>query len=86
MWLGADMLKPSEEMRMVLTGELPHDEATPAVQSMCRREFFAAAVVIVKMESKETRRKALQRIPEGCRHRVELEVKRLWPIRNTLGG
>lgn len=77
-WLGTNLEKPSDEMRRVLMGKLHYDDASPAVQSMCSKEFFDAAVVIVKMESKESRRKALQKIPETARKMVHDEVVRLW--------
>lgn len=83
-WLGSRHTKPSDEMLAVLDGRLHHDDASPAVQSMIRLQYFDAAVVIVKMESKESRRKALQKVPETCRMQVQEEVKRLWPIRNRL--
>ena len=83
-WLGTNLEKPSDEMRRVLMGKLHYDDASPAVQSMCSKEFFDAAVVIVKMESKESRKKALQKIPETCRVQVEEYVRKVWPIRNKL--
>lgn len=83
-WLGTNLEKPSDEMRRVLIGKLHYDDASPAVKSMCSKEFFDAAVVIVKMESKESRKKALQKIPETCRVQVEEYVRKIWPIRNKL--
>ncbi len=83
-WLGSKHKKPSDIMLDVLTGKLNHDDAPEAVQSMCRLEYFNAAVDVCLKKSMEDRKKYLSRVPETCRSNVEAEVKRLWPIRERI--
>lgn len=83
-WLGTHHARPSEQMLAVLTGRLHHDDATAAVQSMCSKEYFDAAVELVKIKDRDARRKALQRVPDTCKNEIMKEVARIWPIRHEL--
>lgn len=83
-WLGSGQPSPYQKMQAVLSGAASFDEADPAIQSLLQKPIYDAAVVIVKMESKESRKKALQKIPETCRVQVEEHVRKIWPIRNKL--
>lgn len=77
-WLGSQHPKPSEQMLEVLTGKLHHDDAPAAIQSLCSKAYFDAAMQIIREDDKEKRRKMLTRIPETCRDEVRAYVERLW--------
>lgn len=71
-------------MMDVLTGKMHHKDAPAAIQSLCSKAYFDAAVDLVALNDRDARKKALTRIPETCRDNVEQEVVRLWPIRQQL--
>lgn len=83
-WLGTDIQKPSDQMLAVLTGRLAHDDAPAAIQSLCSKAYFDAAMQLIAINDRDARKKALTRIPETCRQNVEQEVVRLWPRRQQL--
>ena len=83
-WLGSQHPKPSDQMLAVLTGRLAHDDAPAAIQSLCSKAYFDAAMLIIREDDKEKRRKMLTRIPETCREQVAETVRKLWPIRQQL--
>lgn len=80
-WLGSRHRKPSDIMLDVLEGRLAHDDAPPAIQSLCSKAYFDAAMQLIAIKDREARRNALQRVPESCRSQVKLEVERLWYAR-----
>ena len=83
-WLGTDIQKPSDQMLAVLTGKLHHDDAPAAIQSLCSKAYFDAAMQIIREDDKGKRRKMLTRIPETCRNEVAKEVTKAWPRRQQL--
>lgn len=83
-WLGTKHPKPSDQMLAVLTGRLHHNDAPVAIQSLCSKAYFDAAMQIIAEDDKEKRRKMLTRIPETCRNKVAKEVTKLWPTRQQL--
>lgn len=83
-WLGTDIQKPSDQMLAVLTGKLNHDDAPAAIQSLCSKAYFDAAMQLIAINDRDARKKALTRIPETCRDQVAETVRKLWPIRQQL--
>lgn len=83
-WLGSGQPSPYQKMQAVLSGAASFDDADPAIQSLLQKPIYDAAVVIVKESDRDKRRKMLTEVPESYRLQTEMEVKRLWPIRNKL--
>ena len=75
---------PSEQLSDLLTGKVAWDEAQPAIRSWASFHIYDAAKQIVLMPEKTRRLVALERIPESIRPHVEQEVKRIWPMRDSL--
>lgn len=83
-WLGSPHPKPSDQMLAVLTGKMRHDDAPAAIQSLCSKAYFDAAMQLIAINDRDARKKALTRIPETCRDQVAETVRKLWPIRQQL--
>lgn len=83
-WLGSQHPKPSDQMLAVLTGKMNHDDAPAAIQSLCSKAYFDAAMQIIREDDKEKRRKMLTRIPNTCDKQVRQYVELLWPRRQQL--
>ena len=83
-WLGTDIQKPSDQMLAVLTGKLNHNDAPVAIQSLCSKAYFDAAMQIIREDDKEKRKKMLTRIPNTCDNEVRQYVELLWPRRQQL--
>lgn len=83
-WLGSRHPKPTDQMRAVLEGRIAHKDAPAAIQSICRKAYFDAAVQLIAIKDRDARNKALHRVPVGCRDEVRQEVERIWPIRQRL--
>ena len=83
-WLGSQHPRPSDQMLAVLTGKMHHKDAPAAIQSLCSKAYFDAAMQIIREDDKEKRRKMLTRIPETCRNEVAKEVTKAWPRRQQL--
>ena len=75
---------PTEQLHELLNGHIAWDKAAPAIRSWAAFFIFDAARQLVKMPDKEKRRIALGKIPGTIRPHVEKEVKRIWPIRDSL--
>jgi len=76
------MLKPSEKLQQALTGKGP---VTDDIALMVDRECYLAALEIIrKGDTTEKRKKMLGRIPPFIRPKVEIHIKRLWPIRDQV--
>lgn len=75
---------PTEQLHELLSGHIAWDKAAPAIRSWAAFFIHDAARQLVKMPDKEKRRMALGKIPGTIRPHVELEVKRIWPIRDRL--
>lgn len=76
------MLKPSERIRRVLMGAVRLEDEDAAIQSVCSKHIYDAAVSILKMKDKITRQAALKKLPESIRPHVEDEVWRIHKQRN----
>lgn len=71
---------PSEQLHAILTGQSPWEDAPEAIQSWARLYVYQAAAGIVAMETVEERRGSIAKLPDFVRHRVETEIKRIWPL------
>lgn len=70
--------KPSEELADLLWGRIAWDDAPESIRSWARKPIHDAAVEILKIEEKGSRRNALGKIPAAIRPKVEAEILRLW--------
>ena len=75
------MLKPSERIRRVLTGEVRLEDEDPAIQSVCSKYIFDGAISILSLKDKTQRQNALKRLPEPIRPHIENEVWRIYKKR-----
>jgi hypothetical protein len=73
--------RPSDQLRDLMMGKLPWDDAPEAIRSWARFGIYQAAKQIVDAPDKGTRRNMLGRVPAHMRGSVEDEVKRLWKLR-----
>ena len=71
-------------MMDVLTGKMNHKDAPAAIQSLCSKAYFDAAMDLVALNDPEKIKKGLQRVPEGCREEIAKEARRLWQSRAQL--
>lgn len=74
-------LKPSEQLRGVLTGAVAWDDAPAAIRSWARFEVYKAACEVLEQPTKGDRRNMLARMPAFIRGRVEAEAKRVFSYR-----
>lgn len=77
-------MPPSWWLNEVLAGNIAMDDAPKAIQSWARFAIYEGAVEIIKMPDMEKRREALKHIPARIRSLVEVEVKRVWPMRDLI--
>lgn len=73
--------KPSEQLDDLLWGRVAWDGAPESIRSWAQLAIHGAAVEVLKIEEKGSRRNALGKIPAAIRPRVEAEVLRLWKLR-----
>lgn len=83
-WLGSQHPRPSDQVLAVLTGKLNHDDAPAAIQSLCSKAYFDAAMQLIAINDRDARKKALTRIPNTCDNEVRQYVELLWPRRQQL--
>ena len=83
-WLGTHHRKPSDQMLAVLTGKMHHKDAPAAIQSLCSKAYFDAAMDLVALNDPEKIKKGLTRIPETCRDEVAATARKLWVSRARL--
>ena len=65
-------------MMDVLTGKMNHKDAPAAIQSLCSKAYFDAAMDLVALNDPEKIKKGLTRIPETCRDEVRDIARRVW--------
>jgi len=76
------MLKPSDKVRNAMMGKGTID---PDIAPMCDREFYLAALEIIRKGlTPESRKTMLGKIPVAVRHYVEDHIKRIWPKREEI--
>lgn len=76
-----DVARPSEQLRQVLSGQIPMESAPAAIQSWARFEIYRGALQVLGLPTKAARQAALQKVPSSVRPYVEAEVLRLWRIK-----
>lgn len=79
MW-PSDVVRPSEQLRRVLSGEIEMESAPAAIQSWARFEIYRGAAHVLALPDKKARQAALQKVPPLIRPHVESEVLRLWRL------
>jgi hypothetical protein len=62
-------------------GKVPLESEDQGIQSACSKHIYDGAVSVLKLPTKEARRRALDRIPEMIRPYVEREVLKLYKAR-----
>ena len=62
----------------VLTGKMHHKDAPAAIQSLCSKAYFDAAMDLVSLNDPEKIKKGLQMVPETCRDQVRDIARRVW--------
>lgn len=75
---------PSVKLENLLMGRTAWDEADDSIRSWASFHIYEAARLIIGMPEIENRRTALGKIPAAIRPYVEAEIRRLWPIRDSL--
>ncbi len=73
--------RPSDRIKAVLMGNVPLESEDQGIQSACSKHIYDGAVSVLKLPTKEARRRALDRIPEMIRPYVEREALRLHKAR-----
>lgn len=73
--------RPSDRIKAVLMGKVPLESEDQGIQSACSKHIYDGAVSVLKLPTKEARRRALDRIPEMIRPHVEREVLKLYKAR-----
>lgn len=69
--------RPSDRIKAVLMGKVRLEDEDQGIQSACSKHIYDGAVAVLKISTKEARRRALDRVPELIRPHVEREVLRL---------
>ena len=75
-WCG-DSIRPSQQLENLLSGKTPWEQATPAIQSMARLQFFLAAQEILSAPTPQEKRARLDKVPPHAKVHVEYEIKRI---------
>lgn len=73
--------RPSDRIKAVLMGKVPLESEDQGIQSACSKHIYDGAVSVLKLPTKEARRRALDRIPDMIRPYVEREVLKLYKAR-----
>lgn len=68
-------LRPSERLRAFLDGHAPTNDAPQEWLSFI---IYRSACAVLQEHDKDSRRRALARVPRPIRGLVEDEVRRLW--------
>lgn len=75
---------PQEWLSLILSGHIFMHEAPPSIQSWARFPIYQGAVELLRMDTADERRAALQKVPPLIRPYVEDELRRIWPYRAQL--
>ena len=73
--------RPTQRVEDVLNGLLNIEDEDPSIQSACRLQIYKGAVEILALETKESRVRALNRIPALIRPHVKMEAMRIYEMR-----
>lgn len=82
----APVRTPQEWLALVLSGQIRMQDAPTAIQSWARFPIYQGAVELLRMDTADERRAALQKVPPLVRPYVEKELRRIWPYRAELRG
>lgn len=69
--------RPSDRIKAVLMGKVPLESEDAGIQSACSKHIYDGAVAILKIPTKEARRRQLAKIPAMIRPHLEREIIRL---------
>lgn len=69
------------ELEQVMSGSLPLEQASKAVQSWARKPIYDEAVRLLSIGDKNKRQDELAALPENIREYVRHEALRIWRIR-----
>ena len=70
--------RPSDRIRAVLMGQVALESEDAAIQSVCSKYIFDGATAVLKLKTKEARRRALDKAPAMIRPHLEREIMRLF--------
>ena len=70
--------RPSDRIKAVLVGEVALGDEDQGIQSVCSKYIFDGATAVLKLKTKEARRRALDKAPALIRPHLEREVMRLF--------
>lgn len=73
--------RPSERIKDVLMGKVAMEDEAPAIRSACSKHIYDGANSILRLPSKDARKKALERVPDLIRPYLEREILRLYKAR-----
>lgn len=71
-------------MNLLLSGQIAMDDTPAAIQSWSRLFIHNGAISVMRLDNKQERRDALDKIPASIRPYVEAELGRIWPMRRTI--
>jgi len=69
--------RPSDRINAILRGEVELTSEDAGIQSACSKHIYDGAISILKLSTKEKRRRALDKVPALIRPHLEREVLRL---------
>jgi hypothetical protein len=79
--LAPDVQKPSEQLFDLLMGNIAWNDAPESIRSWAQKPIYDAAHQILEMPDKAKRQRALAKIPQAIRPKIEAEIMRLYSSR-----
>lgn len=76
--LAPDVQKPSEQLFNLLMGNIAWNDAPESIRSWAQKPIYDAAKQILAMPDKKARQRALAKIPQAIRLKIEAEIMRLY--------
>ena len=73
--------KPSVELKALLEGRQSLEDTTPAVRSWARLYIYWAAEEVIEQPTRESRNRALKKVPANIRDAARQEAIRLWELK-----
>ena len=70
--------RPSDRIQAVLMGKVALEDEDQGIQSVCSKYIYDGAVAVLKLKTKEARRRALDKAPALIRPHLEREIMRLF--------
>lgn len=75
----------TRELDRVMSGSLPLEQASKAVQSWARKPIYDEAIRLLALHPKQTRLEALAALPQHLQEHVRIEALRIWTMRQAKG-